>query len=320
VGSRQVSSGSGEYLGESSELEDESKHSAKDSPMRNVRSSLTTLLGVVGLFCTARAEAQPSPLGLARQLDLECRSAQGAPPVQELGIRQLNPVLQNVLPDQDAELGQLEEVCVPVAKNNVIPTQPARDIIRALDLACYRAEAPPVNTWVVASHLNPVLGNLPPELVHLTHLEQVCVPVAKNGVVPPEPIRSVIEHMDFACYGLEHPTANANTNLILSHLNPVLVDMGLQNHAVQMERAKQLCVPIGKEQQVIPQPVKHLVQWIDFLKYNLTPLGAPLPPVPLTLHHLNPLFLQEESFPVVLIGQPRLLVPVAKNNVWPPAN
>jgi hypothetical protein len=288
--------------------------------MRHVRASLTTLLGAVGLFFTVRAEAQPTPLALARQIDLECRHAQGAPPpAGDLFIRQLNPVIQNLLPNQNAELGPLEEVCVPVAKNNVIPTQPARDIIRAVDLACYKATAPKVDLWLAASHLNPVLANLPPELVHLTELEQVCVPVAKNGVVPPEPVRSAVEHMDFACYGLEQPTSDANRNLMLTHLNPVLVDMGLPPHNAQMQRARQMCVPIGKEQQQIPQGVRRLVSWIDFLKYNLTP-AAPLAPLPLTLNHLNPLFVDRPAFPVVLFGEPRLLVPVAKNGVLPPNN
>lgn len=290
--------------------------------MRYVRASLTPLLAAVGLFCAARAEAQPTPLQLAQQIDLECRHAQGAPPpADDLFIRQLNPVIknQNLLPNQNAELGPLEEVCVPVAKNNVIPTQPARDIIRAVDLACYKATAPKVDRWLIASHLNPVLGNLPPELVHLTQLEQVCVPVAKNGVVPPEPVRKVAEHMDFACYGLEQPTSDANRDLTLTHLNPVLVDMGLAPHNARMERARQLCVPIGKQQQPIPDGVQRLVSWVDFLKYNLTP-AAPLAPIPLTLRHLNPLFAGRPSFPVVLLGQPRLLVPVAKNGVWPPNN
>jgi len=287
--------------------------------MRYVRASLTTLLAATGLFATAVAEARPSPLAVARQIDLECRNAQGAPPpAEDLFIRQLNPVLGDVLPNQNAELGPLEEVCVPVAKNNAIPTQPARDLIRAVDLACYRATAPKVDRWVVASHLNPVLGNLPPELVHLVQLEQVCVPVAKNGVVPPEPVRSTVSYMDFACYGLENPTSDANRNLTLTHLNPVLVGMGLPPHAAQMRRARQMCVPIGKAQQPIPEAARDIVEWIDFLKYDLVP-ASPLAPLPLTLSHLNPLFEDKPAFPVVLFGPPRLLVPIGKNGVWPPA-
>jgi hypothetical protein len=175
-----------------------------------------------------------------------------------------------------------------------------------------------VDVHVLASHLNPVLSNLPPAGVHLVQLQQVCVPVAKNGVIPAQPMLSVIQHMDFGCYGFEQPTAEANTNLLLTHLNPVLIQQGLPPHAVQMERAHQLCVPIGKNQQPIPDGVGNLVRWVDFLKYRVTPVAGPLAPWPLTLRHLNPLFADQQPFNVTLLGSPRLLVPVAKNGVIPP--
>ena len=286
--------------------------------MKHVCHSLGSLIVVTGLLHTLSAHAQgPTPFELASQLDFECRSAQGAPPAAELGIRQLNPVLQGVLPNQKTKLGALEEVCVPVAKNNNIPTEPARSVIRGIDLACYKAEAAPVDVQVVTTHLNPVFSQLPPEVVHLIQLQQVCVPVAKNGVIPPEPMLSVIRHMDFGCYGLEQPTSDANTNVLLSHLNPVLIQQGLPSHVVQMERAHQLCVPIGKNQEPIPAPVQNLVRWVDFLKYRATP-AVPLAPWPLTLRHLNPLFVEQQPFNVTLFGPPRLLVPVAKNGFIPP--
>jgi hypothetical protein len=287
--------------------------------MRYVCRSFSSLIVATGLLHSVSAHAQaPTPFELASQLDLECRSAQGAPPAAELGIRQLNPVLQGVLPNQKAQLGPLEEVCVPVAKNNDIPTEPARRFIRAIDLACYKAEAPPVDVRLVASHLNPVLAELPDEAVHLVQLQQICVPVAKNGVIPPEPMLSVARHMDFGCYGLEEPTSDANRNLLLSHLNPVLVQQGLPSHVVQMERARQLCVPIGKNQEPIPDGVRERVRWVDFLKYRVTPVAGPLAPWPLTLSHLNPLFAEKQPFNVTLFGAPRLLVPIAKNGVIPP--
>ncbi len=287
--------------------------------MQHVCRSFGSLIVVTGLLHSVSAHAQaPTPFEIASQLDLECRSAQGAPPAPEIGIRQLNPVLQGKLPNQKAQLGPLEEVCVPVAKNNIIPTEPARSIIRGVDLACYQADAAPVDVQVTTSHLNPVFANLPPELVHLVQLQQVCVPVAKNGVIPPDPMLSVIRHMDFGCYGLEQPTADANTNVLLSHLNPVLIDKGLPPHVVSMERARQLCVPIGKNQEPIPAPVLSRVRWIDFLKYRATPVVGPIAAWPLTLHHLNPLFIDRPSFDVTLFGPPRLLVPVAKNGFIPP--
>jgi hypothetical protein len=142
--------------------------------------------------------------------------------------------------------------------------------------------------------------------------------VAKNGVIPPEPVLSLVRHLDFGCYGLEQPTSDANRNLLLSHLNPVLVQQGLPSHVVQMERARQLCVPIGKNQEPIPDPVRARVRWVDFLKYRVTPVAGPLAPWPLVLNHLNPLFAGQQPFNVTLFGPPRLLVPVAKNGLIPP--
>ncbi|MFZ5892799.1 MAG: hypothetical protein ACOY0T_17195 [Myxococcota bacterium] len=287
--------------------------------MRHVSFSLGSISFGACLLHAIAAHAQaPSPFAVASGLDLECRSAVGAPPAANLGIRQLNPVLQPVLPTQVAQLGPLQEVCVPVAKNNQIPNEPALSVIRSVDIACYRATAAPIDVKVRASHLNPVLADLPDEDIRITQLEQVCVPVAKNGVFPPEPQRSIVKYMDFACYGLEQPTSDANRNLLLSHLNPVL--QNLPNHIVHMERARQFCVPIAKNQQFVPQPARDIVRRIDFLKYRITPVAGPLAPWPLALHHLNPLFDHLPPFNVVLDGPPRLLVPVAKNGVMPEGN
>lgn len=94
-------------------------------------------------------------------------------------IRQLNPVLQNRLPNQVAKLGAFEDVCVPVAKNRQVPGPGVLPIARRVDLACYQASAAPVDVAVDLSHLNPVLSGLPDEAVKLVALERLCVPVRK---------------------------------------------------------------------------------------------------------------------------------------------
>jgi len=286
--------------------------------MKHVCRSFGSLIVATGLLHSVSAHAQvPTAFQLASQLDLECRSAQGAPPTDEIGIRQLNPVLKGKLPNQIAKLGPLEEVCVPVAKNNNIPTQPARAIIRRTDLACYRAEAPPVDVGVFTTHLNPAFSDLPTEWVQMVQLRQVCVPVAKEGVAPEDPVLPFVRHMDFGCYSLAQPTLDANKKVRLSHLNPVLIQKGLPDHVVQVERARQLCVPIAKNQEPIPDQVLARVSRIDFLKYDLTPVVGPLAPWPIKLNHLNPLFVDHQPFDVTLFGPPRLLTPVAKNGAIP---
>lgn len=285
----------------------------------------TALTAILAQGALSSVSAQ-STFDLVSQSDFECRRAEGPPPVPELHIRQLNPVLQGDLPNQKVELGPLEEVCVPVAKNFQIPSQPSLDFIRWTDMACYRAHAAPVDVEVDLSHLNPVLANLPGEHVRLKEIAQVCLPVSKNNALPEsDNVRLFTRHFDQACYELEEPTSGADTFLWLSHLNPVIQALGHPPHMVHMERSRRLCVPIAKEQQPVPEQVLMHVRWADYLKYSIRPLAA-LPPIPLWLRHLNPLFADVVPFQTTLHGynpqnpgpKPSLMVPVAKNGVLPP--
>jgi hypothetical protein len=286
---------------------------------------LFLLAAGLALGVASGADAQ-TPFDFVSQLDFECRPAAGPSFIDELRIRQLNPVLQGHLPNQRTKVGELEEVCVPVAKNFQVPTQPALKFIRALDLACYRATAEPVDVDVDLSHLNPVLSFLPDEAVTMKQLAQVCLPVSKNNTLPDdEQVLQMMRHFDMACYDLEQPTSAANTNLWLTHLNPVIQALAFGPHLVQMERARRLCVPIGKEEQPVPAGVRTRVEWSDFLKYTLSPV-TPYPAIPLWLRHLNPLFVWVPPFQTVLKGftpedpgpRPTLMVPVAKNGQLPP--
>src|SRR5688572_21684872 len=190
----------------------------RPNPLR-ARSVLTWLATTATFAFAAEAHAQnpPTPFALASQLDLECHEAAGPPPAPSVWIRQLNPVIQDDLPNQQAVLGGLEDVCVPVEKNQQTPGPLALGIARWVDLACYGASAPPVNVEVQLTHLNPVLTELPDETVRLVQLEQLCVPVRKNDSEIPPAVREIVRHFDFACYGLEEPTSFANTPLVLSH-------------------------------------------------------------------------------------------------------
>ena len=197
----------------------------------------------------AQAQVQPpSPYELASQLDFECRPAQGVAPAPQVFIRQLNPVLQNRLPNQMANLGALEQVCVPVAKNGQIPAPRALPIAAMIDLACYRATAAPVDVDVTLSHLNPVLAGLPDEDVHLINLQQVCVPVNKNDTELPPAIKQIVSSFDFACYELLEPTSSADKTLVLSHLNPVIQAMGFPNRS-RRDEARQAALRSGRQEQ-----------------------------------------------------------------------
>jgi hypothetical protein len=281
------------------------------------------LVAAVAGALPAAAQQLPTPFSLASQLDLECHSAEGPPPAASVFIRQLNPVLQDHLPNQQVQLGPLEDVCVPVAKNKQVPTPDALNVARWVDLACYEASAPPVDVDVNLSHLNPVLAGLPDEDVKLVQVEQLCVPVRKNNAEIPQAVLGLVRHFDFACYRLEEPTEDVNFPLTLTHENPVIRALDLDDREVRMRRARQLCVPVGKNAQPIPQQALARARWLDFLRYTLTPAtAAAIPayqqPIPLWLTHLNPLFAEVPGFNTVLHAPLKLLVPVAKDGVLPP--
>jgi hypothetical protein len=281
-------------------------------------------LSIPLLMLAGEAQAQPapenapSPRGFVSQLDLECRPAHGVPPAAAVGVRQLNPVLKDKIPNQNTPLGELDEVCVPVAKNGQIPSPKALEVIRWVDVACYRATGPHTDVTLDISHLNPQLTDLPDEKVTMARLEQVCLPVSKNGSVLPPAIKHLVSHFDLGCYGLEGPTRDADRTLALDHLNPVIVGMGQPDHLVKMRRPHQLCVPIAKNNQPVPAGVLPYIEWADFLKYRVEPQAA-IPVLPLWLTHLNPLYADRPPFFTVLEpDRVRLMVPVAKNGQLPP--
>jgi hypothetical protein len=120
-----------------------------------------------------------------------------------------------------------------------------------------------------------------------------------------------------ACYELEQPTSLANRPLWLSHLNPIVKAFGFPDRQAVLQRANQLCVPVAKNQEVIPEDVLQRVQYIDLLAYQTARPLVP-PPFPLVLSFLNPLFADAPPMQAVLHDPGPLLVPVAKNHVIPP--
>jgi hypothetical protein len=260
----------------------------------------------------------PSPRRFAKALDLECYHSQGAPPVDELFIRQLNPVIKGALPNQQIHLGEMLGTCLPVSKNGNTPPDDVLPFVKWTDLACYRADAAPVDVPVNLKHINPVLENLPDENVRLKQLKAFCSPVRKNFSDMPAAVRRLVSHLDFACYEFETLTEPANRVLGLTHLNPVVREFGFPNRLVEMKRANQLCVPVAKNQQPVPDDVEHVVSWVDFIAYHTEPVANPAPAFPLWLSQLNPLFAGAPPTWTTLSNPTRLMVPVAKNNQLPP--
>ncbi|SEG17985.1 hypothetical protein SAMN04489712_103517 [Thermomonospora echinospora] len=261
----------------------------------------------------ANALAFPTPRSFVSNLDLECfRTEAYTPPTGPILTTHLNPVLAD-LPREQIVLGPREQLCVPVAKNGVIPPQDVLGFIRYVDLSCYRTQGINVNRQLNLRHLNPVLTGLPPTNVVMTSPQQLCVPVIKNGVVPPDEVLRLVQYIDLKCY-LIGPQAPLNRPLSLTQLNPVLTGLPVSNVNVTYNR--QLCVPVQKGDQQIPPEVLNIVRWLDLVKYDLQ--APALPVVPLTLTHINPMLAGLPKEQVTLNSPPQLAVPVAKNGVIPP--
>jgi len=268
----------------------------------------------------AQAAALPTPFRFVSQLDLKCyKTPSAVVPNQPLQLTHLNPVLQGMgLPPEYVVVRELQETCVPVAKNNVMPDASVFPFARFVDLACYRIDAPPVTTAVnlVLTHLNPVLRQMgvPQEAVTLGRAQQLCVPVAKNNVIPPADVLRVVQHIDMKCYDV-NVNYGLNRNLNIRHLNPVLAGLPPENNFVSWRQ--QLCVPVAKNNQPIPPDVLNIIRWLDLEKFQIQ--APPLPnAVPLVLRHLNPLLANWPQTQVSLYQASTLLLPVAKNNVIPP--
>jgi hypothetical protein len=258
--------------------------------------------------------ALPTPLRLASHLDLECfKTDPYQLPVTSVFTRHINPVLTD-LPSETVIVGAREQLCVPVAKNNVLPPADVLPFIQYVDLSCYRIQGGTVNRTLSLRHLNPQLSTLPAKTVTITTPQQLCVPVVKNGAYPPAEVKALISYIDLKCY-LAQPQTVMNKTLTLSHLNPVLTNLERHNATVTYNR--QLCVPVQKNNEPIPTEVFNIVRYLDLEKYDIATPALPAP-LTLTLNHLNPSLSGLPAEKATIQYGTQLALPVAKNGVIPP--
>ncbi|WP_329430007.1 hypothetical protein OG339_17370 [Streptosporangium sp. NBC_01495] len=283
--------------------------------LRRLTSAAVAILAVAFLCVPpASALALPTPKDLTAYLDLECfKTSPYQPPAATLTLRHLNPVL-STLPTETVILGERQQLCVPVAKNNQTPPSTVLNFIRFIDLACYKISGTTVTTGLVLSHLNPLFQSLPRTQISMNTPQQLCVPVVKNNVFPPDEVLSLVRHIDLKCYGIT-PNTSLNQQLSLRQLNPVLTPI-IPTHGAQVLNARQLCVPVQKAGDNIPEEVLKIVRWIDLEKFDI--VTPALPAVSLSLRHINPVLAGLPPEPAVLSGASQLALPVAKNGNFPP--
>jgi hypothetical protein len=140
--------------------------------------------------------------------------------------------------------------------------------------------------------------------------------MGKNGVALPPDVLDLVRYIDLECYRTDPIGTHPTFGLALQQLNPQLV--GIPNHGMTLVSPnRQLCVPVQKNNQVIPPASLGVIQWLDLEKFQASP-AVNIPPKAVVLHHLNPLFAALPRVPVVLQTANALMVPVAKNGQIPP--
>jgi hypothetical protein len=285
--------------------------------------TLTLATALVALAAAAphpaHAQALPTQFQLVSGLDLECYRTPGPSLDRGLMLTHLNRVLVDLgLPPHQVTIRELAQTCVPVRKNNGGPVPAALPFDSQIDLACYRIDADPLPTPVSINlnHLNPLLAGFPTHNVVLQRPVQLCVPVAKNDIPPMGAPLALAQFVDLECYqtapGMHPPLPPIG----LTQLNPQLTQIPPHQMTLALE-PRQLCVPVRKNNQFIPQPILDIVQWIDLEKFAANP-PVQIAPVNVLLSHLNPLFVDLPKVQVVLQQAIGLMVPVAKNAHFPP--
>lgn len=193
-----------------------------------------------------------------------------------------------------------------------LPSSPRR-FVDNLDVRCYQISGqPPLNVPLRLDHLNPlfVQMHLSPENVVLQSPQQLCVPVKKNGVVPPSDTLPFIQFVDWKCYGITGPPLGLP--LQLTHLNPVIAGLFGSGLGVTVQEPQLLCVPVLKNNASPPPNVLQLIQYLDVKCYRVDSTAGTSHTV--TLGHLNPLFATLPSEDSVVGPTPtQLCVPVTKN-------
>lgn len=131
---------------------------------------------------------------------------------------------------------------------------------------------------------------------------------------PPLPTpRDFVSGLDLECY--DTPGTSRGDVLTLTHLNPVLVALGLPPHVVEMKELVHSCFPVMKNNTV--PPAWQFLRHASFGCYRIESRALEAP-VPLALSHLNPLFAHLPRHLVALTKPDTLCVPIQMDNDPPP--
>ncbi len=192
-------------------------------------------------------------LQFIRYVDWKCYGISGPSLDFPLHLDHLNPVISGMLgPSLNVWVREPQQLCVPVRKNNQFIPAGVLQLIRWLDVKCYRIESnSTVGGAIQLGHLNPLFNPALQGAQIIPPPHQLCVPVAKNGSIPPTTVFNHVAYSDVLCYRLQGQPLNMA--LQLQHLNPVLQQLGLPVENVFVDQSEELCVPVANNGQIPPK-------------------------------------------------------------------
>lgn len=127
---------------------------------------------------------------------------------------------------------------------------------------------------------------------------------------------SFVKFLDLRCYTIpDQPPLNLG--LQLDHLNPAFLSAGAPPEHVLVREPQDLCVPVRKEDQVVPPDVLPFLQYADLKCYGI---DGPSLDIPIHIDQLNPVIasLFGPSDDIKVREPQQLCVPVMKNDQAPP--
>jgi len=272
---------------------------------------LATLVPAAGF-----GQALPTPASFVRNLDVRCYKIPGATPGVNLALTHINPVLVAMgQPVENVTLGLPTDLCVPVYKEAAAPPADVAPFIRFVDWKCHAITGPALNLPLALTQLNPIIAGLLGGATNVTVREpqQLCVPVYKNNAVPPDAVKQLVSYLDVKCYRVDSDPIPLNKQVKLTHLNPLITNP--PETVTILAPPHQLCVPVRKNNQLIPAAVFNIVRYSDVLCYKTS--GVPLNQT-FKLTHLNPLLLGLAPETLFASDPTKFCVPVAKNGSFPP--
>jgi len=132
---------------------------------------------------------QPAVQHLDQYVDVECYAVQSTQSVagKPITLSHLNPLFKSRPPEPLKFTLPPTQLCVPVAKDNQTPPPDVLPFVRYADVLCYPMGGINLDSLLTLTQLDPVMlaHKVLPEKVSVGVARTLCLPVAKDGDLPP---------------------------------------------------------------------------------------------------------------------------------------